>query len=91
MVLDLVIMARIKLAASFNLKETLMQHDFHLPDMSCGHCVATVTETVQGLDRQARLEFDREARRVQVESQLARGPLAQALAEAGYPSDAATG
>lgn len=63
-------------------------HEFHLPDMSCGHCVATVTRTVQALDAQAKLEFDREARKVKVESALERAALAAALAEAGYPADA---
>lgn len=64
-------------------------HDFHLPDMSCGHCVATITEAAKTLDPQARLEFDRAARRVQLQSELPRERWVQALAEAGYmPADA---
>jgi copper chaperone len=87
--LDLATMARIKLAALSDLKEPLMPYDFHLPDMSCGHCVATVTETVKGLDRAATLDFDREARRVRIASELSREVLARALSEAGYaPADA---
>ncbi|QPF75676.1 heavy-metal-associated domain-containing protein [Roseateles sp. DAIF2] len=61
------------------------QHQFHLPDMSCGHCVATVTETVRELDAAATLQFDREARRVAIDSRLERAELARALGEAGYP------
>lgn len=61
------------------------KHEFHLPDMSCGHCVATVTETVKQLDPAATLEFDREARRVTVDSAVDPGALAAALTEAGYP------
>lgn len=60
-------------------------HEFHLPDMSCGHCVATITRVLQGLDPQARLEFDRDARRLRVHSGLDRGVLAAALRDAGYP------
>jgi len=62
-------------------------HDFHLPDMSCGHCVATITETLKALDPAAVLSFDREARRVQVQTPLPREQLVAALAEAGYPED----
>jgi copper chaperone len=60
-------------------------YEFHLPDMSCGHCVATVTQTIQALDAQAQLEFDREARRVKVQSSLPQETLAAALSEEGYP------
>ncbi len=59
--------------------------DFHLPDMSCGHCVATITKTLQALDPAAHLNFDREARRVMVQTQVPREQLAAALDEAGYP------
>ena len=62
-------------------------YDFHLPDMSCGHCVASITETLQALDPAAKLIFEREARRVQVQTQAPRGQVAAALAEAGYPED----
>ena len=60
-------------------------YDFHLPDMSCGHCVATITETLHSLDPTAQLTFDREARRVQVQTQVPREQLAAALADVGYP------
>lgn len=63
----------------------MSEFDFHLPDMSCGHCVATVTKTVQGLDERATLDFDRESRKVKVQSELSRAELAAALSEAGYP------
>jgi copper chaperone len=61
------------------------EYQFHLPDMSCGHCVASITEALGELDPAARLAFDRESRRVQVSSGLPREQLAAALAEAGYP------
>jgi len=64
----------------------MQEHQFHLPDMSCGHCVATITETLRELDPAARLQFDREARRVSVSgSVLPRERLVAALTEAGYP------
>ncbi|MBV8469435.1 MAG: heavy-metal-associated domain-containing protein [Burkholderiaceae bacterium] len=59
--------------------------EFHLPDMSCGHCVAAITAVVHELDAQAQIEFDREARRIQVRTGVSAQMLAEALTEAGYP------
>ncbi|HEY1131598.1 MAG TPA: heavy-metal-associated domain-containing protein [Roseateles sp.] len=58
---------------------------FTLPDMSCGHCVAAITEALKAADAQVRVEIDREARTAEVESALPREVLASALTEAGYP------
>ncbi len=60
-------------------------HSFTLPDMSCGHCVAAITEALKAADGQARIDIDREARTASVESALPRATLAAALTEAGYP------
>lgn len=60
-------------------------HHFTLPDMSCGHCVAAITEALQAVDAQARIAIDRERKTADVDSTLARDVLAAALAEAGYP------
>lgn len=60
-------------------------HQFTLPDMSCGHCVAAITQAVRQADAQARVEVDLAAKTAQVDSQLPRDALAAALAEAGYP------
>lgn len=60
-------------------------HRFTLPDMSCGHCVAAITEALKAADSQASIEIDREARTAAVESQLPRDALALVLTEAGYP------
>lgn len=59
-------------------------HRFTLPDMSCGHCVAAITEALKAADAQAHIEIDREARTAQVDSALPRETLAAALTEAGY-------
>ncbi|MFT7721406.1 MAG: heavy-metal-associated domain-containing protein [Roseateles sp.] len=60
-------------------------HEFTLPDMSCGHCVAAITEAVRAADAQARIDIDRDARIARVDSALPRDTLAAALAQAGYP------
>ncbi|NCT82538.1 MAG: heavy-metal-associated domain-containing protein [Comamonadaceae bacterium] len=60
-------------------------HRFTLPDMSCGHCVAAITEALRAADAQARVEVDLAARTAEVDSALPRETLAAALTEAGYP------
>ena len=60
-------------------------HHFNLPDMSCGHCVAAITEALKAADGQARIEIDREARTAKVDSALPREALSAVLTEAGYP------
>ncbi len=60
-------------------------HQFNLPDMSCGHCVAAITQALQQADAQALVQVDLAAKTAVVDSQLPREALAAALAEAGYP------
>lgn len=55
-------------------------------DMSCGHCVATVTKTVKGLDPSAEIGTDLASRTVRVESGLDEAVIVTALDDAGYPS-----
>ena len=55
-----------------------------LPTMTCGHCVRTVTETVQRVDRTAKLSVDLPNHRVQIESEQPGQAFAEALTEEGY-------
>jgi len=59
---------------------------FHIPDMSCGHCKATVEKTIHSLDPEARIAFDMAARWISVESNTDAARVKTALAEAGYPA-----
>lgn len=56
-----------------------------LPGMTCGHCVKTVTATVQRVDPQARLQVDLPAHRVSIASAVPREAFSRALADEGYP------
>lgn len=58
--------------------------ELNLPTMTCGHCVKTVTETVQRVDPAARVEIDLAAQRLRVESNHAPAEFAAALTEEGY-------
>ncbi|WP_119157802.1 heavy-metal-associated domain-containing protein [Caldimonas tepidiphila] len=58
---------------------------FRVNDMSCGHCVSTITKAVEAADQGARLEVDlsRHLVRIQpVEADVR--TLSEAIAEAGY-------
>lgn len=61
---------------------------FEIPNMSCGHCVRAITEAVQGVDAQAKVEAALPEHRVQVDSQAPREQLVAALTEAGYAPSA---
>lgn len=61
-----------------------MTLELTLPDMTCGHCVKTVTATVQRLDPQAQLSADLASHRVRIETRVAREVLVAALAAEGY-------
>lgn len=57
-----------------------------LKDMTCGHCVRTVTQTLQKLDPQARVDIDLPSQRVRIETEQPLEVVRQALAEEGYPA-----
>jgi copper chaperone len=58
--------------------------EFQIPNMSCGHCVRSITEAVQALDPAARVTADVPQHKVQVESTAQREVLVAKLTEAGY-------
>jgi copper ion binding protein len=58
------------------------------PDISCGHCVATIKEEVGTLPGVARVEADPASKHVDIDFDPGRVSLAQieaALDDAGYP------
>lgn len=59
-------------------------YTFDVPDMTCGHCVATITRAVKAADANARVEVSLAAHRVTIESELTEDELARQIAAAGY-------
>jgi copper chaperone len=58
---------------------------FEVRDMTCGHCVSTVTKAVQAADRDAAVRIDLAAHRVEIEPNAASpATLEQAIRAAGY-------
>lgn len=60
---------------------------YKVPDMSCGHCVATIEKTIHALDPKAAVVCDLDHQQVSVTTALGPDTIAAALAEAGYPND----
>lgn len=56
-----------------------------LPSMTCGHCVRTVTETVQRVDAAATVKIDLPTHQVSIDSAQPAARFAVALTEEGYP------
>lgn len=59
--------------------------EFQVPSMSCGHCVKAVTQAVQSVDAQAKVQVDLAQHQVTVETLQERQAIVDVLAEAGYP------
>jgi len=61
---------------------------FHVPDMSCGHCVATIEKALKAEDPTATLRTDLNARTAEINATVSSDAIAQVLATVGYPSTA---
>ena len=70
------------------MSSTIEQMTLTAPDISCGHCVATVEKAVGALDGVQRVEADAATKRVAVTfdpSRLSPARIEAALDEAGSP------
>jgi Copper chaperone len=65
-----------------------MTTTLHIPDMTCQHCVATITKLIQQSDQSAQIQIDLSQHKVTVDGQLDAPALISLLDEAGYtPSE----
>lgn len=60
-------------------------YQLEVAEMSCGHCVSSVTKAVQAVDAAASVDVDLAQRRVSVQSSASLDKVAAAIADAGYP------
>ncbi len=70
------------------LSTTVEQVTLTAPDISCGHCEATITRALGALDGVRRVEANAATKQVAVEFDPARvspNQIEAALADAGYP------
>ncbi len=63
--------------------------ELKVPDMTCGHCVSTITKAVKELDAAAKVEISLADHRVSVESKASQQDVLHCIAEAGYTPQAA--
>ena len=61
-------------------------YEFDIPDMSCGHCVGTVTQAIKSVDPAAVANVDLSKRKATVETEADPGTIGAALDEVGYPA-----
>lgn len=61
----------------------------NIPDMSCGHCKATVEKTIVDLDDKADVIVDLDKRTAEVSTTLPADAILNALAAEGYPATVA--
>ena len=64
-------------------------YQLQVEEMSCGHCVASVTKAVKAVDAQASVEVDLASKQVKVQSGAALDAVKAAIAGAGFPVSAA--
>jgi copper chaperone len=60
-------------------------YELQVENMSCGHCVATVTRAVKAVDAGAIVDIDLASKKVKVDSGAALDAVKSAIVEAGYP------
>lgn len=58
--------------------------NFIVNNMTCGHCVATVTKAIKQLDPDAEVNVDLASKQVTVESGHSDNEISRILEEAGY-------
>lgn len=61
---------------------------FDVENMTCSHCVRTITRVLQAMDPQARVDVDLAAATVSVDGQMAPDQVIAALGTEGYPARA---
>jgi copper chaperone len=60
-----------------------------VPDMTCGHCKASVETALAALDPAAKVQVDLAARRVAVDTSASAAQVIAALQDAGFEATAA--
>lgn len=59
---------------------------FHVPDMSCGHCTASIDKALKAVDPEASVDADLASKTVTIASAKDAARLQAALEGAGYPA-----
>ncbi|MEM5469647.1 heavy-metal-associated domain-containing protein [Celeribacter marinus] len=60
---------------------------FSVPDMTCGHCSASILQALEAVDDGVDIEVDMENREIDVRSNAGDAAVLKALQDAGYPAE----
>lgn len=60
-------------------------YELTVEGMSCGRCIASVTQAVQALDAQAKVDVELATQTVRVNTTAELADVAHAVVEAGFP------
>jgi copper chaperone len=83
--LDFTTMGSFRVQCTDQTTEEHLMISFQVNDMTCGHCVSTITKAVKAEDATATLQFDLAAHRVDIEAgQADAAELSEAIKQAGY-------
>jgi copper chaperone len=73
----------VRSSTTLNLEKAMIA--FEVSDMTCGHCVSTITKALKATDKDAKVQIDLATHRVLVEPVASDADeLAEAIKEAGY-------
>lgn len=61
-----------------------------IPDMTCNHCIKTISTAVARIDANAKLAFDLAEHQVEVKTSAPASEIVQAIKNAGYSVDGAS-
>ncbi|MBB3118940.1 heavy-metal-associated domain-containing protein [Pseudoduganella violacea] len=64
-------------------------YELQVENMSCGHCIAKVSDAVRALDMTAGVEINLADKKVMVDSSASLDEVKAAIVQAGYPVTAA--
>jgi copper chaperone len=59
---------------------------YHVPDMSCGHCKASIEKAIETLDPAASIAVDLEAKTIDVSTGKPSTAVLATLADIGFPA-----
>ena len=58
--------------------------EFQVDDMTCNHCVSTITKAVKGADANAKVDIDLQNHLVRIDGAADAGNIVNAIRDAGY-------
>ena len=64
--------------------------EFTVKDMTCNHCVMSITKAVKGVDANGKVDVDLQGKKVRIDSGKPAEQFRAAIEDAGFTPEAAT-